>query len=36
MKSRQRKNLRRQGAIERIEPTIEKHGGIDESKIEAG
>jgi len=25
MKSRQRKNLRRQGAIERIEPTIEKY-----------
>jgi len=28
MKSRQRKNLRRQGAIERIEPTIEKYEKI--------
>ena len=28
MKSRQRKNLRRQGAIERIESTIEKYEKI--------
>ena len=28
MKNRQRKNLRRQGAIERIEPTIEKYEKI--------
>ena len=28
MKSRQRKNLRRQGAIERIEPMIEKYEKI--------
>ena len=28
MKSRQRKNLRRQGAIERIEPTIQKYEKI--------
>ena len=28
MKSRQRKNLRRQGAIERIEPTIKRYEEI--------